>query len=296
MPDFDPKFDSQHDPLNETQEEMLPKGLRPSPPCPPLELLLAHRGDVLPPEAAPEVSRHLEHCGLCRTLLADLDQLPQPGLTQHERDRIYSKLPIPHPAFYGKRWWFAGIAVAAAVLLVGVFFALRPISVQPAQNAQTTQPNLPKATPPRQEKPLVEVAKLAPPIELAPELVLRGGAPSDQPDASQLAPAFEAYGSNDYPTAAGRFRLLAKRYPRADVPLLYLGVTQLLMQDNQSALTSLTRADSLATNARKDAASWYHAVAALQTHSPEAATLLHDLCRRKQSQYAKQACALEEKL
>lgn len=67
------------------------------------------------------------------------------------------------------------------------------------------------------------------------------------------------------------------------------------MQDDPSALTSLTRADKLATGDRKDAATWYHAVAAVRTHSPDASDLLRDLCRRDKSHYAQQACELEEK-
>jgi hypothetical protein len=193
------------------------------------------------------------------------------------------------------RWrWYAGAAAVAAFLLVSAFFTLRRTPVAPAPTAQaipTAPPQAPSAKP---EQPRLQVAKLNPPLELASELVLRGSAPSDRPTASELLPAFQAYGANQYPLAAERFNILAKRYPRADVPLLYLGVSQLMMHDDPAALASLARADQFATKTRKDAASWYHAVAAVQTQSPQASALLRDLCHRNKSHYAQQACALEE--
>ena len=288
MPEFDPSCDE--------VEEALPNGLRPTPPCPPLPLLLAHQEGVLPEEAASSISSHLQHCGLCRTLLADLEHLPQPGLSEHERDRLRGKLPLPSPPSSGKWRWYASGAAVAAVLLVGAFFTLRPAPVPPAPATQATQATPPQAPAPIQkpEQPRLQVAKLDPPLELASELVLRGSAPGDRPTASELLPAFKAYGANQYPLAVERFSLLAKRYPRADVPLLYLGVAQLMVQDDHAALASLARADQFAAKTRKDAASWYHAVAAVQTQSPEASALLHDLCHRNKSHYAQQACALEK--
>lgn len=191
------------------------------------------------------------------------------------------------------RWrWYAG--AVAVVLLVGAFFTLHPARIAPASTAQAIQASPPQAPTAKPEHPRLQVAKLNPPLELASELVLRGSAPSDRPTASEILPAFQAYGANQYPLAAERFSLLAKRYPRADVPLLYLGVSQLMMHDDRAALASLARADQFAAKTRKDTASWYHAVAAVQTQSPEASALLLDLCHRNKSHYAQQACTLEE--
>jgi len=293
------------DPLKPT-EERLPEGLRPIPPCPPLRLLLAHQEGVLPEEGAKEIDAHLASCGLCRGLLSDLSELEPRGLTERERESIRRKLPIPM-ASSGKNWrWYAVSGAIAATLLVCAILALhtwRSVPGAAPQVAETpTQPseqltpqNAPQAAP-RPAPPEIEVAKLDPPLSTAPGLVLRGAGPIDQPDASQLAPAFDAYEKNNYPLAAERFDLLAKQFPRAEDPVLYLGVTQLLMHDDQAALVSLTRAEQLATARQQDVAKWYRAVAAVRTHDPEAAELLRELCRRDSSAYTKQACDLEQAL
>lgn len=292
------------DPLDPTKER-LPEGLRPMPPCPPLRLLLAHQEGVLPEEGAKEIEAHLADCGLCRGLLSDLGALEPRGLTNRERESIRRKLPIPM-ASAGKNWrWYATSGAVAATLLVCAILALHTwrsvpgIAPQAAQTpVQPTQPleqSKPQAAP-SPAPPKIEVAKLDPPLSTAPGLVLRGAGPIGQPDASQLAPAFDAYEKNNYPLAAERFDLLAKQFPRAEDPVLYLGVTQLLMHDDQAALVSLTRAEQLATARQQDVAKWYRAVAAVRTHDPQAAELLRELCRRVSSAYTKQACDLEQAL
>jgi len=125
--------------------------------------------------------------------------------------------------------------------------------------------------------------------------VFRGAVSTTDPDATELAPAFAAYNDNNYAAAATRFANLATRFQKSDIPILYLGVSQLLAGDNSAALASLTHADAIAKPSRKDAASWYHAAAAALSHSPEAPALLQSLCSRNNSTYAQQACALTPK-
>jgi hypothetical protein len=287
----------------DTLEQEVLKSMRPVRPCPPLAMLFAYGEGVLPDDAAADIGQHLEDCGLCRTLITEKEHLTPPGLSELECRLMRNKLPEP-PAPSNKtwRWYAASVAVAAALLLA--IFIPRHASVQPASIAQSAQPGpvQPPLSKPEVQKPVeqpveqkIEIAKLVPPLELAPELVLRGAIPVDQPTPADLAPAFDAYSRSDYSVAADRFRLLAKRFPMADVPLLYLGVTQLMTDDNRDALVSLSRADMLARGEQKDAASWYHAVAAVETHSSDAPKLLDDLCRRNHSQYAHQACALKSR-
>jgi hypothetical protein len=187
--------------------------------------------------------------------------------------------------------WYAGFATAAVFILAIVFLVLRHAAPTPNQTGQTEQT---KPSPLPQQTHL-EIAKLDPPLELARDLVLRGTVPPDQPNPAELAPAFESYTQSDYPLAAQRFSLLTKQFPRADIPFLYLGVTQLLQNDSTAALPNLARADHLAPDSRKDSAAWYHALAASQTHAPEAPSILHSMCLRKDSAYSPQACQLEKK-
>ena len=216
----------------------------------------------------------------------------QPAITPQERDRILRKLPHASATAPAGWHWYAAAAAAFILAVAGAFLFLR----QPQPNQATTQPAAQTPTP-QPLAPRLQIAKLALPVGLAPGLVLRGEAPTQQPTAGQLAPAFEAYAKDDYPLAAQRFTQLADQFPRAELPFLYLGVTELLQQDNTHALTTLSRADTLAKqnhSAQKDAAAWYHALAAVAAQSPEAPTLLHTVCANTQSPYSQQACELEK--
>jgi hypothetical protein len=278
------------------QDEALPSGFRPTQHCPPVSILRAHQEEVLPATLAADVNLHIEQCPLCQMLLTDLQHLPQPAITTQERDRILRKLPhasSPVPAGWH---WYAAAAAAFILAVAGAFLFLRqPQANQPNQAA--TQPT--QTTTQQSLTSRFQIAKLALPIGMAPGLVLRGEAPTQQPTADQLSPAFEAYANDDYPLAAQRFTELADQFPRAELPFLYLGVTLLLQQDNVHALTSLNRADTLAQqnhSTQQDAAAWYHAQAALATNSSDAPHLLRVVCASTQSPYSKQACDLPKHL
>jgi hypothetical protein len=131
-------------------------------------------------------------------------------------------------------------------------------------------------------------------VDLSPALVLRGETDTSEPSAQQLASAFDAYSRNDYTLATQRFSQLAKQFPRSGTPFLYLGVTQLLANDNASALYNLTRAEQFVSPNQRDAASWYRAIAAQRSGAPNASQLLHAICSRNGSAYAQQACQLEQ--
>jgi len=290
MPDL-----HQHDP------DILPQGVHTSPSCPPLALLRAWREEVLPADLARDVVAHTESCTVCRTLLGDLEQFPQPGITSAERNRIRQKLPFVSPPARTAGWrWYAIASAAAALVIAGVLLVVRQTEhptvarVTPPETQQT-QPETSAVTQKSSAEPSsnVQVAKLSPPIELSPGLVLRGEATSAEPTAQQLEPAFDAYVRSDYPLATQRFSQLAKQFPRSGTPFLYLGVTQLLTNDNANALFNLTRAEQFISPAQKDAASWYRSIAAVRTRAPNASQLLHALCGRDGSDYAQQACQLE---
>ena len=284
--------------LHHHDPDTLPPGVLASPACPPLALLRAWREQVLPEDLARDVASHVESCSLCSTLLADLQHLQQPPITSAERNRIRHKLPLiaSPPRTVGWRW-YAVASAAAALVIAGVVLVVQqtrhPTAVHitepfaPAQTqAATTQRDKPAAD--------IQVAKLNPPLEASPATVLRGEAAPSEPTAQQLAPAFDAYARSDYPLATQRFSQLAKRFPRSGTPFLYLGVTQLLTNDNANALFNLTRAEQFVAPAQKDAASWYRAIAAERTRAANASELLHSLCGRGGSTYAQQACQFEQ--
>jgi hypothetical protein len=286
--------------LYPNEPDTLPAGVFASPACPPLALLRARQEDALPADLARDVASHVEDCSLCSTLISDLGHLPQPGITAAERARIRQKLPLIAPTARTGGWrWYTAAGAAAALVIAGVLVTINqtqhprqahmdvPITTEPAQ----TQADAPQAVTPSAGP---QLAKLEPPVDLSPALVLRGEPTTSEPTAQQLAPAFDAYSRNDYTLATQRFSQLAKQFPRSGTPFLYLGVTQLLANENASALYNLTRAEQFVSPDQKDAASWYRAIAALRTGAPNASQLLHAICGRNGSTYAQQACQLEQ--
>ncbi|HEY8997801.1 MAG TPA: hypothetical protein VIM60_07875 [Edaphobacter sp.] len=284
--------------------ELLPSGVHVPGNCPPLPLLRAWQAGVLPEEIVHDVASHVGSCRICSGLLADLDQLPEPTLTPAERERIRRKLPFLVSEEHRRPTWkWYSVAAAVAVVAMGtVFLAVRETrrSTQTAVQVQTTPPSPAAPSAPRSISPAipqVQVARLDPPLSLAPNMVLRGEASSAQPTAAQLRPAFHAYSSGDYPQAIALFSQLAKQFPRSGTPFLYLGVSQLLTNDDAEAVFNLTRAEKFADASQRDAASWYLLAASVRTQAPDAAQRAHDLCARgDRSSYSNQACELEKAL
>ena len=264
--------------------------IAPLPSCPPLAILLAYGEGVLPEEGETEIGGHVAGCAVCQLLLKDMSSVEAPGWTGVERSRIRSRMVAGGVRFDNGLRRYGWMAVAACLLLA-VGLAGRWMKHQTVEQ-QAAVPVAPMVSAPKTVD--LEVAKLEPPV-LQPQLVMRG-APSKEPGANDLAPAFALYEKNDYQGAAHRFALLAKEFPKSDIPMLYLGVSQLLDGDNAGALGSLAQADARAAHSRKDAASWYHAVAAVRMHSADAAPMLRTLCKRDASSYANQACAAAAEL
>ncbi len=293
--------------------EALPAEVRVSRSCPPVALLRAWKEEALPEELARDLAAHTDTCPLCTTLLSDLERLHQHAIAATERERIRRTLPLVAPLarVTGWRWYSLG-AAAAALVIGGILLIIRQTehpNVAPVAMPETTatsmhstemaeapipQNQTPQTQVQAQPNSQLQIAKLDPPVQFSPALVLRGEASSSQPTAQQLAPAFDAYTRSDYALAAQRFSQLAKQFPRSGAPFLYLGVTQLLTNDNAQALFNLTRAEQFVSPAQKDAATFYRAVAALRTNAPNANELLHSVCTRTLSSYSKQACQLEQ--
>jgi len=283
-------------------EELELSALHGEPPqaCPPLNLLLAHQEGVLPPELAQRIQQHLDRCPLCPMLLADLATLPEAPFTPGQEQRIAARLPstdagTPTVISSGpvrSRRHLAAFAAIAAVMIVCItvgshmFLHRQPAPV--ANNAPPAVPSTPPATVAALEIPL---APLAPPGNdtVAP---LTRGAHGAEPSIDELLPAFDAYNTADYATAAKRFATLRKDYPHSEIVLLYLGVSQLFLHQDADAAATLALARHAATPSSADAAEWYSAIAAQRLHSPDAKALLDSLCKKPGSKYSAESCRI----
>jgi TolA-binding protein len=108
--------------------------------------------------------------------------------------------------------------------------------------------------------------------------------------ASELTAALAFYRDDKYAEAAQQFARIVKTYPRGVEAQLYLGISQLYLQQNTEAVPALVAAQELGPEQFRDDATWYLALA-YQRAGDTAAVLreLQKLCSDK-SNYRGQAC------
>jgi hypothetical protein len=266
--------------------------------CPPPDLLFAAEEDVLPAAAGASIRDHAAHCALCQTLLAELDPAKaafSPAADARIQARTHARL---HPRSDSTRkptFWLS-IAAVAAVLLVGVLGLLSYRLSHFSAGQSIVATNHPPAQPSADLPELHQIAPLAPPDDV-PVLVTRGATAARGPSVDDLMPAFRAYNRNDFGQAAAAFAPLVARFPRSDIPSLYLGVSQLQIGQNADAQRSLAQAHSLTGSTGHDAATWYLAIADLRLHQSRAAvSLLWDLCVKQPNPYTARACTLARQI
>jgi Putative zinc-finger len=199
--------------------------------CPPASRLWeAVNGELDPADAAVLVD-HVSACGACAEawrIAHELQAEAAPAaVVPFVRERRAS--PV----------WPLLAAAATLVLAVAAWQLMHqaPVPAHPAQAAVT--PSL---------KPEQTTAAIGPAIEKAPvvlsasrALVFRNQNAAD-PFVADFAAAIEPYRKDDYPEAITRLDGLARKYPDADEPPFYLGVSLLLASRRGDAVAPLRRA------------------------------------------------------
>ncbi len=262
------------------------------PACPEVGLLQAAHEGVLAEAESKRIQEHVSACDVCRTLFEDFDAIDYDQLTPSEsasiRVRIARGAPRAFesgPVAWTRKWWIPALALAACAVIG--FLLLKPHPVQaPASSQQMAE-----------ARPLPEITVEKLPLRVDPTSLLatRGGA-GTQPSGPELAKALAKYQGNDYAAAIQQLKALADKFPKDGTVQLYLGVSELLKNQNAEAATSLSAAASELEGARQSDAQWYLAAANLRLKNTEAAQpLLQQLCEGK-STYKEQACTLESEL
>ncbi|HEX4156535.1 MAG TPA: hypothetical protein VHY48_13065 [Acidobacteriaceae bacterium] len=265
--------------------------------CPPPDLLFAAQEDVLPAPAGASIREHAAHCSLCQTLLAELvpaEAAFSPGSDARVRNHIettknqHGTTPKT-TTFRRPSMWLSIAGAAAVVAIVAVIGSASHRRTHFTTNTPVLAVNRPLDLP-----ELHQITPLAPPDDV-PLMVTRG-ASIHGPTINDLLPAFRPYNRGDFVHAATIFRTLTTRFPQSSIPSLYLGISQLQLNQNRDAQASLLQSLTLAGPVRHDDAAWYLAVADLRLHDrSSAAPLLRELCT-KQSAYASRACAIEQQI
>jgi len=262
------------------------------PTCPEAGLLHAAHEGVLADAESKQVQEHLTACEVCRTLFEDLDAIEYGELSAAESASIRVRIArrAPHAfeqglASWTRKWWVPALALAACAVIAFILMKPHPIDA-PSSSQQIAQ-----------AKPLPEITVEKLPIRVDPTALLatRGGS-GKQPSGPELAKALAKYQSDDYKTAVQQLKALAAKYPRHGTVRLYLGVSELLLNQNADASSNLIAAVNELEGARQSDARWYLAAANLRLKNPEAAQpLLQELCEGK-STYKEQSCTLESQL
>jgi hypothetical protein len=206
--------------------------------CPPaIRIWEAVNGELAPADAAAVVD-HVSSCGACAEAWRIAQEL--------EVEQAGGAPVIPFPARRRTSVvWGLLAAAATLVLAIGAWPLLRGASAPAAPVATAVTPAPPSAPAPVPEQ---TTAALGPAIEKAPVvlsasrvLVFRSKASAD-PFVDAFAAAIEPYRRDDYPEAITRLDALARKYPDADEPPFYLGVSLLIASRPADAVVPLRRA------------------------------------------------------
>ena len=258
--------------------------------CPRPDLLMAACSGVTF-EGSGDVLRHLAVCPLCEQLSRDLAEYEFPPVSEAEDQRMRARWRTT-PGRPPSSWWnwrVLSVAAAAAALVAGVVILKRP-SISP--HATSPLPSPAKPTPVF----AMTLAKAPIRIPAAAVLTFRGDADDSQGYLAVFAGALEPYRKDDYAEAARALDPVARKYPKAAEPEFYLGVSQLLLNDNTAAITSLQEARRRGGGVVTDDISWYLAVALTRAGSIAGGRAEAEQLCAGAGEYKDRACAAVDQL
>ena len=240
--------------------------------CPPPEVVQASRAGTLPPRLQEGIDMHVAHCGVCRALLTVLEDESVGEVTPNELERVRQRVQAGvaldrRNAARRRVWrWSAAAAIVAAASVGAVLWLQNTGTVFQVDEAELLS--------------LVQTGQRD----------FRPVTPGEQSDlANALAPSQK----DDIRETAERLTDLASRRPRSAATHLYLGVTNLVLDRDALAVSSLETAERLA---RTDASSllrganWYLALAYRRTGQFDSARSRLELLCANRGDYAGRAC------
>jgi len=266
-----------------------------SAPCPKTDLLMAACSGV-PFEGAAEVLRHVAVCPICEQLSRDLAEYEFPPATRSEDRRLRARWQNSEtrsiPPWH-RSWGILSLAAVFGVLVIAVLVVRH--TPQPARShpaGVASQKPAAGLTPPS----ALTLTKAAIKIPASVVLTFRGDAESAKTYLADLANALEPYRQDNYVEALRRLAILSPKYPDAAEPAYYEGVSQLFLNQNQSAIESFEAARRRGSDTLRDDISWYLALAFYRSgKAVDARQQTEALCQRA-GEYKARACAAADEL
>lgn len=266
--------------------------------CPQAEILLASQAGVLPADVSRAVAKHAETCAFCQVLLKELarDQFSDASAEEARRvrDRVLSAVAgqelKARKAAGGSSgsWWWKAVPVAvlsAAMVLFLVWIRLRSTSESASVPSSTVQ-----QAPKQAAQSVLVWEKLPIKLQVGSLLITRGPRKAKQEQyAAALTSALSFYRDGDYADAEKKLRMVAQQFPQGVEGQLYLGITQLKL--NENAIEALRAAQTLGPEQFRDDATWYLALAYRRAGDvKDAVAELKKLCEGNTKAYSERAC------
>jgi len=267
--------------------------------CPKPELLLASQAGVLDEMTTGNIAAHLGKCAFCQILLRDLTDA-ELGAARPEEEQRVRKQVLSATAGSAKAekaggglllvWLKRAVPVAAmATIVVAAVLWIR--FHQPG--GQVATPSIVEVQPVKPTVPSVlEWEKLPIKLQASSVLILRGKPRTAQERyVAELTAALAFYRDDNFSEAAPQLAKVTQAFPSEVEAQLYLGISQLALQQNRESIAPLMKAQQLGPEAFREDATWYLALALQREGNTKQSVLeLSKLCEGKSS-YADRACA-----
>lgn len=214
------------------------------PPCPDSARIWEASQGLLSPGATADIVDHLAVCGACAEswrVAKEIGSSTAAGVQRQARTPVIA--------------WTLMAAAAAVMLAAGVWMMTRVTAPAPQAPIASAPPVLtPTPTaPPR--TPEAQIAKAPVILSASRVLVFRSDRGVD-PFVEEFGRAIDPYRRDEYAAAVTALQALARKYPDADEPPLYLGISLLMLNRADEARPHLERAArardaAIVTQARK---------------------------------------------
>ena len=256
---------------------------------PSFELLRAADAQALPEPLQEGIAEHLSKSAWSRALVGSPDDF-EPAFDADAERRLLARIKRESTAKpQAARWWSTAwlpALAAAAVLVVAVVIFRRGDTLRPAEQPPTAPETQVAAVTPAEftlplDKPDVKLTAAA--------LVLRSTG-RNSAFVDEIAPAINAYRSNNYADADKQFQALESRYPKSVEIPFYRGISRLFLNDAAGAVQSLETARRLDDDTFAPDIAWYLAVAQEHTGQRTRARAELDALCKGRSAYASKAC------